>query len=256
MLKKRFIGVITVKDGWAVQSFGYRRYLPIGRPTVVAENLDRWGADEIMVLAIDRSAQQLGPDLDLLEGLGGLSLSTPLTYGGGIHDVEQATLVIQAGAERICLDTALQCDLGVVREISMHIGSQALVASLPLGIKNGQLQLYSHVLRTQRPANEVLPLIFEDGLISEALVIDWENEGVRNGFNLTLLSGFPVDKVPLIAFGGLSDVNQIQLALNMPKVVGVGIGNFLNYREHSVQKYKEYLASTDLRAPEYQGFEY
>ena len=46
MIPKRLIGVVIVKDGWAVQSFGYRRWLPLGRPEVLVENLDRWGADE------------------------------------------------------------------------------------------------------------------------------------------------------------------------------------------------------------------
>ena len=49
MLKKRIIGSITVLNGWAVQSIGYSQYLPLGRPSVIAENLDRWGADEILI---------------------------------------------------------------------------------------------------------------------------------------------------------------------------------------------------------------
>ena len=55
MLNKRLIGVITVKNNIAVQSFGYKNYLPIGDPRVLAENLDRWGADEIHVNCIDRT---------------------------------------------------------------------------------------------------------------------------------------------------------------------------------------------------------
>ena len=58
---KRLIGIITVLNGWAVQSFGYKKYLPIGRPHIIAENLDRWGADEIIILSIDRSRHSLGP---------------------------------------------------------------------------------------------------------------------------------------------------------------------------------------------------
>jgi cyclase len=253
VLKKRFVGVITVRNGWVVQSFGYRRYLPIGHPTIVAENLDRWGVDEILVLAIDRSIKGLGPDVELLNALGTLSLSTPLTYGGGIRSVEQASLVVQAGAERVCVDALLHGDRGALREISMHIGSQALVASLPLGMESGDVQLYDYVTRTQRAANGVLAQIFEDGLISEALVIDWRHEGARNGFELDLLRRFPVPGVPLIAFGGLSETVQIEEALCMPQVVAVGVGNFLNYQEHSVQHYKERLASAVLRRPEYQG---
>ncbi len=253
MLKKRLVGVITVRNGWVVQSFGYRRYLPVGHPAVVAENLDRWGVDEILVLAIDRSAKGLGPDVELLNALGTLSLSTPLTYGGGIRNVEQASLVVQAGAERVCVDTALHGDPGALREISMHIGSQALVASLPLGIEAGEVRWYDHVARTQRAADGAMARIFEDGLISEALVIDWQHEGMRNGFELDLLRRFPLPGVPLIAFGGLSETAQIEEVLGMPHVVAVGVGNFLNYTEHSVQHYRERLASAVLRRPEYQG---
>ena len=55
MLKKRIIGSIAVLNGWAVQSISYNRYLPLGRPEVIAQNLDRWGADEILIQCIDRS---------------------------------------------------------------------------------------------------------------------------------------------------------------------------------------------------------
>ena len=67
MYKKRLMGVIVVKDGWAVQSFGYQRYLPLGNPAILAENLNRWGVDEILLLSIERSRKNLGPDFDLLE---------------------------------------------------------------------------------------------------------------------------------------------------------------------------------------------
>ena len=83
MLKKRLIGVVTIKNGWAVQSFGYQRYLPLGKPECLVENLDRWGADEILVHVIDRSVSGEGPDYELLEKFARLGLGTPLIYGGG-----------------------------------------------------------------------------------------------------------------------------------------------------------------------------
>ena len=103
MLKKRLIGVVTVKNGWAVQSFGYRKYLPLGKPECLVENFDRWGADEILVQVIDRSLTERGPDFELLEKLGRLGLGTPLIYGGGIRNVEEGMKVIQSGADRLSL---------------------------------------------------------------------------------------------------------------------------------------------------------
>ena len=94
MLKKRLIGVITFLDGWAVQSFGYKKYLPLGKPEVIARNLDNWGADEILIQSIDRSINNYGPDFELLNSLRDLALSTPLSYGGGIYTLDHAVEVI------------------------------------------------------------------------------------------------------------------------------------------------------------------
>ena len=253
MLKKRFIGVITVKNGFAVQSFGYKKYLPIGNPAVVAENLDRWLVDEIIVLSIDRSIKGLGPDFELLNELCKLPLSTPLTYGGGINNVEQASAVIRAGVERICLDNALHGNCDVLNEISLRIGAQAVLASLPLSIEEGQLYWYNHVSRKQRVADRALASIFESGLVSEALLIDWKHEGLRDGFDLDLLRHVSTPDVPLIAFGGMSEIVKMKEALSIAQVVGIGVGNFLHYREHTVQKYKEQIDSQALRLPEYHG---
>ena len=255
MLKKRLVGVITVRDGWVVQSIGYRRYLPVGHPAIVVENLDRWGVDEILVLSIDRSIQGLGPDMKLLEALRKISLSTPLTYGGGIQNVKQASIAVNYGVERICIDAALHGDFGALREISLHIGSQALVAAFPLSLKDGGLVCYDYIARRERENSGTLAQIVEHGLISEVLVIDWQHEGICNGFDLDLLRLFPFN-VPLIAFGGLSETAQIEAALAIPQVVAIGIGNFLNYKEHAVQGFKERLSSDLLRAPIYQGMTY
>ena len=65
MIKKRIGGVITVYNGLAVQSFGFKKYLPLGNPVNLAENLSRWGADEIILLDIKRTKQNLGPNLEL-----------------------------------------------------------------------------------------------------------------------------------------------------------------------------------------------
>src|SRR3989338_7969798 len=104
MLKKRLIGVVTVKSGWAVQSVGYQRYLPLGRPEWLVENLDRWGADEILLQCIDRSTADAGPDFELLDKVARLGLSTPLIYSGGIRSRDEGVAVIQRGADRIAVD--------------------------------------------------------------------------------------------------------------------------------------------------------
>lgn len=251
MLKKRLVGVITVKDGWAVQSFGYRRHLPLGRPECLAENLDRWGADEIVVLCIDRSRQGLGPDFPLLKRLGALGLSTPLTYGGGVHTVEQAAMVIQSGAERLCVDAALHSDPQPVRDMAALVGAQALIAVLPLSVEGREVRWYDYRSCQSVALAKSVSSLFSDGVVSEALVIDWRHEGEPNAFDMDLVRHFPIDGVPLITFGGLSDSAQLASLLALPRVSAVGVGNFLSYSEHAVQTFKQDLAEMPLRPPVY-----
>ncbi|MBI4741805.1 MAG: hypothetical protein HY777_09730 [Betaproteobacteria bacterium] len=251
MLNKRLIGVITVKDGWAVQSFAYRRYLPLGRPECLAENLDRWGVDEILILSIDRSGEALGPDIALLQRLGALGLSTPMIYGGGIHRVQDAAAVIQSGAERICLDAALRGDPQIVREMAELLGTQALIGVLPLSCTEGKLAWYDYLAKQSAPLATADLALFAEGIISEALLVDWRHEGGAGSFEMRLIEHFPLPETALIAFGGLSEATQFAALFSKPQVSAAAIGNFLSYREHAVQSLKKQLGEFALRPPIY-----
>lgn len=253
MLKKRLVGVITVKDGWAVQSFGYRRYLPLGHPQNLAQNLDRWGADEILVLCIDRSRRGLGPDLALLRQLGSLGLSTPLSFGGGIRTAADATAVIQSGAERVCLDSLLRTNPAVVGEISALVGAQAVIGVLPLAFADDALQWLDYLSGHSTSLSVADLALFANRTVSEALLIDWRNEGRAGAFDERLVWHFPLAQVPLIAFGGVSEPAQLDSLLRHDQVVAVGSGNFLSYREHAVQKLRQRSTARSMRNPIFSG---
>ncbi len=249
MLKKRLIGVVTVMNGLAVQSFGYRRYLPLGRPDVIAKNLDRWGADEILLQCIDRSVNNLGPDFALLERVGKTGLSTPLIYSGGIRSHDEGIQAIKLGADRICLDAMLRDSPNEVVDLSQSLGAQALIAALPLAIEGNELHWLDYRQGKSIPIDAFPLKLLQEKLISEVLILDWKNEGFVNGFDLRILQKFLLLDVPIIAFGGLSEANQMHQILDRPQVIAVAIGNFLNYREHSVSHFKDQLAGIPLRMP-------
>lgn len=251
MLKKRIAGVVVVKDGWAVQSFGYSRHLPLGRPECLVENLDRWGADEIIVLCLDRTRRGLGPDLPLLRRLAAMGLSTPLTFGGGIRTVVDAGAVIQSGADRICLDAALWTDASVVRGIATLLGAQAVVGVLPVSMAGDELVWRDYLERRDQPLREKDLALFTERVVSEALVVDWRNEGRPGGFDPAVVQRFPVEGLPLIAFGGLSHPEQISKLLGHDRVVACAVGNFLSYREHAIQAARRALPGQSTRPAEF-----
>lgn len=256
MLLKRLVGVVTVRRGIAVQSFGYRRWLPLGRPEVLVENLDRWGADEILLQCIDRSADQLGPDFALLDRIGKLSLSTPLIYAGGIRHAHDASLVVQRAADRVVVDALLRDNLPQVRAISERLGAQAVLVSLPLsggGASASPLLWRDHRSGASMPLPAAVPALLRQGLVSEALLIDWQNEGTPASFSMPLAQAFARLELPFIAFGGLSEATQLRQLLAEPHCVAVAMGNFLSWREHAVQAAKRELQAAPLRPAQWQG---
>tara|TARA_B100001059_G_C17769373_1_gene547505 strand:- start:78 stop:869 length:792 start_codon:yes stop_codon:yes gene_type:complete len=252
MVKKRIIGVITIKNDLVVQSFSYSRYLPIGKPECVVENLDRWGADEILIQVIDKSTNNLGPDLDLLNKIGRLKISTPIIYSGGIRNHKDAIEVIKNGADRIVVDSLLRKDKKELIKISMRLGSQAVIASLPVILKNNEVYFYNYISKKEKKINkDYLNIILDKNLISEILLINKNTEGFSNSFDYKIISLFPKTDLSLIAFGGISEVKQINQILSSEIVSAVGIGNFLNYKEHSIQLLKQSVSSDYLRRPNY-----
>lgn len=247
MLKKRLVGTVIVRNGWAVQSFGYSRYLPLGRPACIVENLNRWGADEILVQSIDRSRNGLGPDMALIDSLARLGLDTPLIYGGGIRSVDDALQVVQRGADRIVVDAVLQDGRSVVESLSARLGAQAVIANLPMSMTEHGVSLLDYRTGQERPMPVRVAEGFANGLVSEVLLTDWRHEGMPAAFDQELLDAFPCPGLPLIAFGGISEPRQIRSLLARPNVAAVAIGNFLSYQEHAIQKLRNAIDTEVLR---------
>lgn len=253
MLKKRLIGVVTIKDGWAVQSFGFRRYLPLGKPECLVENLDRWGADEILLQVIDRSIRKQGPDFDLLERIGSQGLSTPLIYAGGIRSLSDGINLIHMGADRLVVDALLHDDLKVVESLSEQLGSQALIASLPLTWYEDKLTWFDYRNQQSTQLTQQLSDSIQKGIVSETLVTDWLHEGLSGQFNQKLLQHFPLSEVPLILFGGITETALMKQLYQNPRVSAVAVGNSLSYREHAIQQFKEALVGNPLRPASYES---
>jgi imidazole glycerol-phosphate synthase subunit HisF len=247
MNKKRLIGVITVKNGIAVQSINFSSYLPLGKPWCLAENMDRQGIDEILLLSVDRSINNFGPDYDLLESMSKAKLSVPLIYGGGISTKEQAIKVINMGADRIVLDSILHDNPIGVYPISKALGSQAIIASLPVTFKSNKLFHYDYRIKKNKIISKDLNKLISDLVISEILLIDRIGNGDSfKGFNIEILSqiSFPINT---ILFGGINKKILIPKLLAYSNVSAISIGNSLSFSENSIQKIKE--AHSDFFRP-------
>lgn len=249
MATKRVIGVITVMEDKAVQSFGYSRYLPLGCPKVLAENLDRWGADEILILDINASKKDKGPNIKLLSNLKDIYLSTPLIYGGGIRNKEDAKCVIQNGADRIVVETIAHKDIAEIKNIAFEIGRQAIIRSICIVEKDGKYYQYNYLSKTLKKLDlNILNDYGDSDVYSEIMVVDIKNEGENGRFNSDLVNIIG-DNLKIIAYGGVGTRTTANALIAKPNICAIAIGNQLNYAEESIFKLKNMISNEPIRRP-------
>ena len=119
---------------------------------------------------------------------------------------------------------------------------------MPVLLKDDKIYSYDYLSKKEEKIDDdFLSIISDKNLFSEILLINKENEGYPNSFNTKIISFFPKIDSSLIAFGGISDAEQINYILSIHKMSAVGIGNFLNYKEHSIQLFKQSAKSNYLR---------
>lgn len=236
-MQKRILGVLNIKDNNVVQSFGYSKFLPLGKIEIFIENLNRWGVDEILINDIDRSKKDLGPNIKLLNQISNLKINTPIIYAGNINNSEDAINVIKNGADRIVVGNLFFKNFNEIKNISNTLGSQAVIISLSLIIKNNQLYVNNYVDKKLLKFDKEKILLLKN-YISELLLIDTVHEGFKKSFNKNLLKKIVELKlnIPKILFGGISDSYQITKLINYKNISAVAIGNFLSYKEHAYQK--------------------
>lgn len=240
---KRLIGVILVKNNWAVQSIGYQRYLPLGRPEIIAENYDNWQLDEILIIDIDRSKLNLGPNFQLLDKVAQMKLMTPLCYMGGIRGVDDALQVIKKGADRIAMESLYKTDPSSASLIANSLGRQAVIRVLPLVVEENLILCHDYQYKEAKTLLDPKVLVEGSSNFSELMIVDVNHEGYCEAFNEDLLLPFVGKNIQLICFGGVTSNSQVSRLHAEDDVSAVAIGNSLSYREIA---HKSLLSQTEV----------
>jgi cyclase len=249
MLSKRLIASIFIKNGIVVKSHGYQFWRPAGHLATALLNLDRWAVDEIIVVDISRRGKI---DNETLKEIRKAKISTPLVYGGGIRSLNDVHDLLNAGCDRILLETLLFNNDETLQDICNTVGKQALIASLPLAVRDGiicgNFTSYDHLLMESDSLSQPLNTLWSHyrGLpVSEILITDTDNEGKFGYFSGAISSAVlaqctdPEDK-DLLWFGGLGTNLQDKL-LAHSKTVGVVYGNINFEHELQMQKIRKLL---------------
>lgn len=245
MLKKRIIAVVPILDGIAVQSFEFKRYLPIGKPEVLVRHLNEWGADEIVVLNL--SAHRAGIDHALVERVAA-ECRVPLAYGGGIASAQDMLALVQAGADKVILNQAFWNQPGLVSEGAALLGDQCVVVAIDTCEVAGGWRCYDYAQKKLRESDPSCATERAQSLgAGEILLNSVNRDGTRQGYDLKLLLDVSTKvHVPLLACGGVGHVDHLAEALGLDRVMGVCAANFFTHTEHSVAVAKSALSRAGI----------
>lgn len=262
MLKQRLAGVVVVKDNLCVQSIGFHKYLPIGKPEIAVEFLNKWGIDEIIYLDISATKKGLKPNFETIKNIS-RKCFVPLTVGGGINSVLDMQKLVKFGADKVAINSAVLKYPQLIREGAAVLGNQCLVVSIDIKRIKGDYCVFSY---SDFPVPEQDPIKWVQTLAGfgagEILLNNVDRDGLGKGYDLSLLRKITdsVD-IPIIACGGAGNPEDFLEAFTIGKVNCAAAANFFHFTEHSALTTKVYLKKRgiDLRVDtqaDYQSFEF
>jgi len=239
MLKKRIAATLVVQDGIVVQSYNFRKYLPIGRPPIAIEFLNQWGIDEIILLDISATRNSRGPDFQMIKA-GAKKCFVPLTVGGGVSNIDQITELMHCGADKISLNQAIHTNPSFVTDAAKVFGNQCIIASIDVLNTEAGYRVYDYV---NQKALNVKPAEFaaqaEALGVGEILLNSVDKDGSYSGFDIELINEVcSALTIPLICQGGAKNAIDFINVLDRTAASAASAANFFHFTEHSVNTTK------------------
>jgi cyclase len=243
VLAKRIIPCLDVTSGRVVKGINFVGLRDAGDPVEVARRYDEQGADELCFLDITASSDERGMILHVIESVAA-QVFIPLTVGGGVRSVQDVRALLNAGADKVSINTAAVLNPELVAQASGKVGSQCIVVAIDAkrAERNGRLawEVFTHGGR-KPTGRDVLGWARQvQGLgAGEILLTSMDRDGTREGFDLELTRAVAdcVD-IPVIASGGVGDLEHLAQGVLQGRADAVLAASIFHYGEYTVGQAK------------------
>lgn len=230
MLLRRVIVCLDIKDGRVVKGVNFVGLRDAGDPVEVAKRYEADGADELVFLDISASHEGRDILLDVVRRVGEC-VFMPLTVGGGIRTLEDATRLIQAGAEKVSLNTAAVQNPDLIREVSGKFGACATVVNIdPRKVEGGRYEVFIHGGRTPTGLEPVAWAKRVEALgAGEIVLTSMDADGTNAGYDLPITKAVTqAVGIPVVASGGAGNPRHMAeaFAAGADAVLAAGMFHF------------------------------
>ncbi len=248
MLAKRIIPCLDVNAGRVVKGVKFLELRDAGDPVEVARRYDAEGADEITFLDITASSDERDTILHVVEAVAG-QVFIPLTVGGGVRSVADIRRLLNAGADKVSINTAAVQRPELVREAAERVGSQCIVVAIDAkAVAPGRWHVFTHGGRndTGRDALEWAKEVVALGA-GEILLTSMDRDGTRQGFDLALTRAVSdAVSVPVIASGGVGTLEHLAEGVSEGGADAVLAASIFHFGEYSIAQAKELMRARGI----------
>jgi cyclase len=245
MLTKRIIPCLDIKDGRTVKGINFENIRDAGDPVELGSLYADQGADELVFLDITATNEKRKTLRDLVNRIAH-HINIPFTVGGGISSIEDVSLLLQSGADKISVNTSAFRRPGLIGELAKEFGSQCVVLAIDTRREeDGEWYVYLNGgrVRTEVRCSDWARAGVESGA-GEILLTSMNNDGTKQGFALDitreLASSLPV---PVIASGGGGVAEHFAEILGPGKADAALAASVFHYKEIAIPELKGYLRS-------------
>ena len=248
MLAKRIIPCLDVTGGRVVKGVNFTELRDAGDPVEIARRYDGQGADEITFLDITASSSGRDLILPIIEAVAS-TVFIPLTVGGGVRKVEDVRRLLNAGADKVSINTSAVTNPELVYDASQKHGSQCIVVAIDAKqVAAGKWEVFTHGGRNATGLDAVDWARRMESLgAGELLLTSMDRDGTKAGFDLGLTRAVSdAVGIPVIASGGVGSLDDLANGVLEGHADAVLAASIFHYGQHTVGEAKRFMAGRGI----------
>lgn len=247
MLAKRIIPCLDVKDGRTVKGINFKQLRDAGDPVQLGALYAQQGADELCFLDISATLEERKTFASLVKDIA-KNVNIPFTVGGGISSVDQVSTLLDAGADKITINSAAVKNPELIAQLANQFGSQCVVVAVDTKFKDGEWFVYTHGGTKPTPIKTMdwVKQIYNSGG-GEILLTSMNHDGTKNGFALDITKAVSeLINIPVIASGGAGKVEHFKDVFEKGKADAALAASIFHFKEIPIPELKSYLKKENI----------
>ena len=247
MITKRIIPCLDIKDGRTVKGINFENIKDAGDPVELAIEYAKQGADELVFLDITATNEKRKTLSELVTRIA-KHINIPFTVGGGISSIEDVFLLLNAGADKISINTSAIKNPQLITDMANQFGSQCVVLAIDTKYENNEWFVY---LNGGRVKTELKTIDWAKQVVAlgagEILLTSMNNDGTKNGFAVDITKQISeAVNVPVIASGGAGSMEHFKDVFINGKADAALAASVFHYKEIMIPELKSYLKSNQI----------